>query len=273
MTNTASPIQHASSRHLASEDDDPRQARSELLHLVQQFNALLDNLGSAAFKNIGYNEGEVVALTEGGVLPSSLQPSTDSMPTGTLLDFFLRQPPSGWLEANGQSIDNQSADYKELYLLLFHLATEGESPVANLFSSPQDEQAARQHDAESAWRNGISMKLPDLRGRTRIGAGQGANLSARSLGTITGRDKIILTRSQLPNIHLYIKHPSYTREILSNNDEDEENQQLALQAAEYVRSSNTDDDIPIDNRTEAMGSGTPHNNMQPSIVVLTCIKY
>ncbi len=266
MTNSTSPIQHASSQHLASEDDDPRQARVELLNLVQQFNTLLDNLGSAAFKNIGSNEGEIVTLTDGGVLPSSLQPSTDSMPIGTLLDFFLLQPPTGWLEANGQSIDNQSADYQDLFLLLFRLATEGASPITNLFSSPKDKLAAAQHNAESAWSNGISMKLPDLRGRTRISAGQGINLSARSLGTITGKEKIILTRSQLPNVQLSIKHPSTT-----NIEEEPTHKRLELKTVTKVR--DTDADTIIDNRTEAMGSSTPHNNMQPSIVVLTCIKY
>ena len=267
MTNSTSSslIQHATSVHLADEDDDPRQARSELLNLVKKFNILLDNLGSAAFKNIGNNEGEIVALVHGGTLPQNLQPSTSTMPTGTLLDFFMRTPPSGWLEANGQSINNQNANHRDLFLLLFRLATEGDLPLTNLFTSEQDEQDLTGENAENAWDRSISMKLPDLRGRTRIGTGQGTALTSRLLGSPLGEENIVLAKNHLPRIQLSIKHPGYSEGGRTTS------QYFKLQ------SSNTDtfedSNRIIDNKTEYMGSSESHPNMQPSFVVLTCIKY
>ncbi len=266
MTNAPSPIEHATSTHLSSEDDDPRQARAELLKLVQQFNALLDSLGSAAFKDTGINEGEIVALTQGGLLPQSLQPSTSSLPTGTLLDFFRNTPPTGWLEANGQSINNQNSDHRELFSLLFHLASESGSSLTNLFVSEQDEQAASDQSADSAWTNGISMKLPDLRGRTRIGVGQGTGLTARSFGSMLGLEEIVLEKSHLPNVQLTLKHPLYQPNVAKDS-----NFYFSYRSGSYK--SFVDSSKIIDSRTEAMGNNTPHNNMQPGLVVLTCIKY
>jgi microcystin-dependent protein len=43
-----------------------------------------------------------------------------------------------------------------------------------------------------------TFALPDLRGRTIIGAGQGGGLSARSLGEMVGADTFALSESQMP---------------------------------------------------------------------------
>jgi microcystin-dependent protein len=43
-----------------------------------------------------------------------------------------------------------------------------------------------------------TFALPDLRGRTIIGAGRGAGLTARSLGEVVGTDTFTLTESQMP---------------------------------------------------------------------------
>ena len=266
MTNTRPSIQHATSTHLASENDDPRQARAELLKLVEQFNILLDSLGSAAFKNIGSNEGDVMALAFGGMLPQNLQPSTATMPTGTLLDFYRRTPPAGWLESNGQNINNQNSNHRELFLLLFALATEGEAPLRYLFTSEADQQAATERNADSAWNSGISINLPDFSGRTRIGTGQGNNLTARSFGKLLGKEKTTLQKDHLPNVQLALKNPSYSR-----SPRTEHNKYFGVHAASYGKYLDSND--KIDNRTEPMGIGMPHVNMQPSLVVLTCIKY
>ena len=266
MTSSASLIQHATSVHLSSEDDDPRQARVELLKLVQQFNALLDSLGSAAFKNVGSNEGEIVTLTQGGLLPQDLHPSASSVPTGTLLDFFRRTPPEGWLEANGQTINNQNATHRELFLLLFALATEGNNPLNNLFGSDAERRASAGRTAASAWNNGVSMKLPDLRGRTKVGAGQGTNLSTRYLGSMFGRETSVLEKDHLPNVQLSIKAPLYTGVLVSRQSKYFETQVAPHKGFLYSN-------VTIDNKTEAMGSDTPHPNMQPYFVALSCIKY
>ena len=266
MSNTASPVQHATSVHLSSENDDPRKARAELLYLVEQFNALLNNLGSAAFKNTGSNEGEVVTLTEGGVLPQGLQISTASMPTGALFDFFRNTPPSGWLEANGQSINNQNDEHRDLFSLLFHLATDGESLLTYLFSTNLDKEGAARQSVDWAWNNSISMKLPDLRGRTRIGRGQGTDLTSRVFGKNYGKEKVALIKDHLPDVPLSIKHPIYS----SGSGRSQFNKLFSILSAPtdtFLYAS-----YPIDNKTESMGNDLPHNNMPPSFAILTCIK-
>ena len=266
MSNTASLVQHATSVHLSSENDDPRQARAELLYLVEQFNALLNNLGSAAFKNTGSNEGEVVTLTEGGVLPQGLQISTASMPTGTLFDFFRNTPPSGWLEANGQSINNQNDEHRDLFSLLFHLATDSETLLTYLFSTNLDEAGATAQSADLAWNNSISMKLPDLRGRTRIGRGQGTGLTSRNFGSNYGKEKVTLRKDHLPDVPLSIKHPIYGR----GSGRSQDNKYFSILSSQ----SDTFEDASysIDNKTESMGNDLPHNNMPPSFAIMTCIK-
>ena len=268
MSNISSPIQHATSVHLDSEDDDPRQARTELLNLIQHFNALLDRLGSAAFKNIGNNEGEVVALAQGGILPQALRPSSAALPTGTLLDFFRSTAPTGWLAADGQTISNQNADHQDLYSLLFQLASESSSTVAaNLFASTQDQQAAATKESvEEAWADGIAMKVPDLRGRSKVALGKGSGINLRHLGESLGAETVTLEKSHLPSVRLSISHPSYTGGKRTVHERRFELVNANNRNVSYSRTI-------IDNKTELMGESVAHDNMPPSFGVLTCIKY
>lgn len=88
-----------------------------------------------------------------------------------------------------------------------------------------------------------TFNLPDLRGRTPIGAGTGAGLSARSVGQSMGEENHQLSIAEMAaHAHSY-----YATNVNS-----------AAGAASI--------DIALGTNTGFTGSDTPHNNMQPTII-------
>lgn len=76
--------------------------------------------------------------------------------------------PYGWLLCQGQVLANAAANYPALWAA-----------------------------ASPAYRAGSSLRLPDLRGRAPIGAGEGPSLTLRNLGDLLGAEGVILTENQL----------------------------------------------------------------------------
>lgn len=100
-----------------------------------------------------------------------------------------------------------------------------------------------------------TFNLPDLRGRAPIGVGQGSGLSNRALGDSVGNETHTLTTAQLP-VHNHRLDNSYGADLWRADG------------------SNTGNVIPVTNvsntvfsrlTTENTGSGSSHNNMQPSL--------
>jgi hypothetical protein len=50
--------------------------------------------------------------------------------------------------------------------------------------------------APAAWKSGADLILPDARGRTIIGAGTGAGLTARTLGALVGVESVTLSAAE-----------------------------------------------------------------------------
>lgn len=93
-----------------------------------------------------------------------------------------------------------------------------------------------------------SFKLPDLRGRTLIGSGQGPGLSNRVLADEEGEEDHQLTEPELASHqHAY----------------------RGAQITLTVEGELTTEPVAVinDTLTEAAGSDQPHNNMQPFAVV------
>lgn len=82
-------------------------------------------------------------------------------------------PPTGWLLAQGQTISNAATTYPALWAV-----------------------------ADSSWKAGSSLKLPDLRGRVPIGVTSGTGLdsgiSNRNMGAKGGLEKVILAVGETP---------------------------------------------------------------------------
>lgn len=100
-----------------------------------------------------------------------------------------------------------------------------------------------------------SFKLPDLRGRTLIGAGQGDLLTNRLLGAADGAENVTLNISQMPS-HSH----TYDRGF-SNKEFQTGSNQSAL-----------DPQGPNTSNSSSNGGGQGHPNMQPYTVINYIIK-
>lgn len=96
--------------------------------------------------------------------------------------------------------------------------------------------------------------LPDLRGRTPIGTGQGAGLTNRTIGANVGAETHQLTTAQMP------VHNHLIRESLAGST-------VCPQFAANLKQTGG-----ATGATESAGSGQAHNNMQPSQVCTFIIK-
>jgi microcystin-dependent protein len=190
---------------------------------------------------------------------------TDVAPAGDSGDFVGHvaayvgvTPPSGWLLLNGDTIgnissgaDHESADYEELFVLLWESMGVDEAVV---------EPDPRGGSASFDWMNAKTIKLPDVRGRTLIGTGQGESLTDRTHGIRGGAETHLLTASEsgLPtHSHTYTRYQTG-----------------------YVNGSpNGSPNTWFNVSTQATGSNTAqdaaqaHNNMQPFLALNYIVKY
>jgi microcystin-dependent protein len=111
--------------------------------------------------------------------------------------------------------------------------------------------------------------LPDLRGRTIIGVGQGNGLTNRPLGEISGAETHKLLECQIPshNHTLYSKSHyhkiSQARNHLTGNNDCCGRQGYTVYGIEY--SVPTDLEGNHDHTMTAQGGNGSHNNMQQYI--------
>lgn len=114
--------------------------------------------------------------------------------------------------------------------------------------------------------NGVNFKLPDLRGRMPLGAGNGPGLTARPLGQSTGEEGVTLTVSNIPpHSHIY--------NALSGNREatSPANNFLGTAAGNFYSQQDPGDQLlPMNaGAISVSGGGQPHSNMPP----YSCINF
>ncbi|MBM3556935.1 MAG: hypothetical protein FJX47_15435 [Alphaproteobacteria bacterium] len=145
-----------------------------------------------------------------------------STPVGTILAYGGATIPSGWLDCDGSAISRST--YAALFTALGTTWGAGDGST--------------------------TFNLPDLRGRTAIGAGTGSGLSARTLGATGGAETHVLT---VPEI------PPHTHQIPSLLDT------FAAGGVQHWWLDNP----PTSNTfaSYSTGGGGAHNNMQPFAVV------
>ena len=107
--------------------------------------------------------------------------------------------------------------------------------------------------------NGVStFALPDLRGRTPIGPGQGPGLSSRIAGQAIGSESHTLTTAETP------AHTHSLRAGSSNGTSDRPAGNVLSRSAAGIPHYGTTADTDL--AAAAVGTnvgGQPHNNMQP----------
>jgi microcystin-dependent protein len=111
--------------------------------------------------------GQTLTYTTSGWSPATPSVAT-GVPTGTLLDFAGATPPTGYLLCDGSSYSTTT--------------------YSGLFST-----------ISYTWGgSGVSFNVPDLRGRTTIGAGSGTGLTFRALATYSGEETHVLVSGETP---------------------------------------------------------------------------
>ena len=101
-----------------------------------------------------------------------------------------------------------------------------------------------------------SFRIPDLRGRSPLGAGEGDGLTARTLGEIGGEEEHVLTVSEMPS-HTHSSTWYFGREY------DGHRNKTISGVAEYART------VSVGNT----GGSQSHNTMHPFVIVNFIIKY
>lgn len=170
-------------------------------------------------------------------------------PTGAVLAYAGSAAPTGWLLCNGAAVSRTT--YADLFAVTS--TTYGIGDGATTFN------------------------LPDLLGRTAIGAGTGdaADATAHALGSKTGTETHALITAELAaHSHTVTdaghRHdPSVGTDFLAVNGAGTLAMPGGGAAVEPAVTTSTDTTgIVIDNA----GSGTAHNNMQPSLTLNWIIK-
>lgn len=106
--------------------------------------------------------------------------------------------------------------------------------------------------------SGTQFKVPDLRGRTVIGSGQGTGLTNRAVGATVGNETHQLTTAEMP------AH-SHMQRLLTSTSGAISGEVDAFDAT----ASNT---VDTGLQTGNTGGGGAHNNMQPSLALPYIIK-
>ena len=167
------------------------------------------------------------------------------IPAGTVIQSAANNVPDGWLNCDGSSLSTST--YSHLFGAIGY--TYGGS--------------------------GDNFNLPDLRGRACVGAGQGAFLTDRTLGSIGGSETHTLSVNEMPSHNHEITDPGHSHTW--NNGLEGDDSGNGGSNAEYTRIggsvtgviANATTGIQVNNR----GGGEPHNNMQPFLALRFLIKY
>ena len=149
-----------------------------------------------------------------------------AVPTGSVLPFAGAVAPQSYLLCDGSEVS------KETYAGLFAL-------IGDTYGQASEETV---------------FKLPDMRGRVPVGAGQGDSLTDRVLGASDGSEAHQLSIDEMPSHD----HEINLNEHLANSASG--NQPTAVNPTSGLMKS------------YMTGGDQPHNNMQPFLVVNYIIK-
>jgi len=165
--------------------------------------------------------------------------------TGMMIDYWGTSAPSGWVLADGGSIGGGTSNEENLFVLIWNSLTDTEAPVSG----------GRGLSAEDDFNALKTITLPDLRGRVSVGKNAG---TFSILGGQVGDETHALTEAELP--------------IVANHTHDIGDSASVASGGDFNVFSNTTSSPSPSQSSGGFGSGTTHNNIQPSIVCNKIIK-
>ena len=168
------------------------------------------------------------------------------IPAGTIIQSAAINVPDGWVNCDGTSLD------VIVYSVLF-------AAIGYNYGGSVD-----------------NFKVPDMRGRVGVGAGQGVGLTNRALGTAAGAETHTLTTGEMP-VHSHgVTDPGHAHSQTTINDDFNNSggspPSFAADGAgsrTWTNINSATTGISVNNA----GSGNAHNNMQPFFVIRYLIKY
>lgn len=195
----------------------------------------LASMNLSAMSALSAVHNELTGLAVNATVLNSAAVKKAWLPIGTLSYFPDGSVPDGWLAANGAAVSRTT--YSELF--------------------------AKVGTTYGVGNGTTTFNLPDSRGRTLIGAGQGAGLTNRALGATGGEEGVAITEAQMP-LH---GHPVRTS-VASSGSADASTAttggfpmrtvSVSNQAAFTGTPANT-----AGQQIGGTGGGQSHNNMQP----------
>lgn len=184
-----------------------------------------------------------------GANPASPVFKPNDPPSGSIMMYAGASAPTGWLFCDGSSV--LRANYPDLF-----------TAISTAFGSV----------------DGTHFTLPDMRGKTAIGVGTGAGLTARSLADTGGEETHVLTTGELAahNHTVNITDPGHTHIERTGTAG---GTPIAIAATTGDGTTNNDSYQTTKSNTTGItaasvnnGSGTAHNNMQPFVALNYMIK-
>lgn len=181
-------------------------------------------------------------------------------PAGQVIDFAGTSAPTGYLACDGSAVSRTT--------------------YAALFSA-----------IGTTWGSGdgsTTFNLPDHRGRTAIGSGTGSGLTARTVGTQNiGSEAHALSTAELAtHSHSFSgtsdannRSHTHTPGVVYNGSPGSAYASIAIGGYTDIvpnhpsEGESQNHTHTFSGTTNNNGSGTAHQNMQPSLVMLKCIKY
>ncbi len=125
-----------------------------------------------------------------GVDVAPVGPELVVIPIGAVTQWIGSAVPSDWLLLNGDTLGSdasaatqRSDSYESLFTLIWNSVANAQAPVVG----------GRGVSAVADWAAGKSITLPDARGRSIIGSGTGASLTARTHADFGGEEAHLLT--------------------------------------------------------------------------------
>lgn len=177
--------------------------------------------------------------------------SANGNPSGTVIAFAGDSAPAGWVLCDGRSLDGALPENKALHAVI-----------------------GTRYGVD-----GAKFRVPDLRGRTVIGTGQGDTWNGTggatnwALATKFGAEKHQMTVAEMPSHNHGVNDPGHSHSTQSARGGwgflfgfDGQNQGGG--ASGRVPTNHVTTGITIQNS----GNDQPHNNMQPSLVLNYIIK-